>query len=139
MGIYMKIQSLILASLVTLVGTATFMNTSFAETPAATTVTATCNDGTSFTGTSKQGACSGHKGVKGWADAKASAVAPVTATPAVAVTSGGGPGKVWVNSKSKKYHCLGTEYYGKTKDGSYMTEVEAKAKGNHAVNGKACS
>lgn len=153
----MKIQSLILASLLSLAGTATLMNTAFADTSAATSVTATCNDGTSFTGTTKQGACSGHKGVKAWADAKASAARPVVADkaalekatkdttaakPAAASTMaeapGGGPGKVWVNSKSKKYHCLGTEHYGKTKDGSYMTEAEAKAKGNHAVNGKAC-
>ncbi len=151
----MKIQSLFLAGILSLAGTASLMNTAFADTAAATNVTATCNDGTSFTGTTKQGACSGHKGVKVWADAKASAATPViadkaapekvatAAKPAAASTMteapGGGPGKVWVNSKSKKYHCLGTEHYGKTKDGSYMTEVEAKAKGNHAVNGKACS
>ena len=153
----MKIQSLILAGMLSLVGAATFMNAAFADIPSATSVKATCNDGTSFTGTTKQGACSGHKGVKVWSDAKVSAVIPVVADkataaivtkdtsgakPVVASTiseaPGGGPGKVWVNNKSKKYHCLGTEYYGKTKDGSYMTEAEAKAKGNHAVKGKAC-
>lgn len=147
----MKIKSLILASMLSLASAATYMNTAFAETPAATSVTATCNDGTTFTGTTKQGACSGHKGVKDWAVAeskpavavkaaptKATAVAKPAATSTMAEAPGGGPGKVWVNNKSKKYHCLGTEHYGKTKDGSYMTEAEAKAKGNHAVNGKVC-
>ena len=52
---------------------------------------------------------------------------------------GGGDGKVWVNTKSKTYHCAGTKYYGKTKVGAYMTEVDAKAKGNHADHGKVCA
>lgn len=52
---------------------------------------------------------------------------------------GGGDGKVWVNTASKTYHCAGTKYYGKTKAGEYMTEADAKAKGNHADHKKACS
>ncbi len=52
---------------------------------------------------------------------------------------GGGDGKVWVNTASKTYHCAGTKYYGKTKAGEYMSEADAKAKGNHADHKKACS
>jgi hypothetical protein len=51
----------------------------------------------------------------------------------------GGAGKVWVNSSSKTYHCEGSKFYGKTKTGEYMAEADAKAKGNHAVKGKACA
>ena len=61
-----------------------------------------------------------------------------TAAPTTAAT-GGGDGKVWVNTKSKTYHCEGTKFYGKTKIGEYMTETDAKAKGNHADHGKACA
>ena len=55
-----------------------------------------------------------------------------------AAAAGGGYGKVWVNTKSKTYHCEGTKFYGKTKAGEYLTEADAKAKGNHADHGKAC-
>lgn len=53
--------------------------------------------------------------------------------------AGGGQGLVWVNTKSKVYHCFGSKYYGKTKTGSYMTAAQAEAAGNHANDKKQCS
>ena len=44
---------------------------------------------------------------------------------------GGGPGLVWVNIKSKAYHDQSSPYYGKTKEGKYVTEAAAKAEGDH--------
>jgi hypothetical protein len=68
--------------------------------------------------------------------AKASPASKAAAMPQAA---GGGPGLVWVNSDSNVYHCYGTTYYGKTKQGSYMSEADAKTKGAHPDHGHACS
>jgi hypothetical protein len=139
-------------------------STAFAQAPAAAPSGATglCKDGSYTSNETKKGACAGHKGVKDWFGAKAaaeqaptkaaaSASAPAVAAtttapaaakaaaPSTAAAAGGGPGQVWVNTRSKVYHCQGTKYYGKTKQGEYMTEAAAKAAGNHADHGKACS
>ena len=84
--------------------------------PAGTT--AQCQDGTYTSSATKQGACSGHKGIKMWY---------VTA------------GQVWVNKDSRTYHCQGDQWFGKTANGAYMSESDAKAQGYKADHGKACS
>jgi hypothetical protein len=43
--------------------------------------------------------------------------------------------QVWVNTKSGKYWKLGSRYYGKTKQGLYMSEKEAVQKGYRPANG----
>jgi hypothetical protein len=135
---------------------------SYAQAPAGST--GVCKDGTYTSAASKRGACAGHGGVKEWSKEKAEATPAATqpapsppaakaetarpsteksaaptksasATPA----AGGGPGQVWVNSRSKVYHCSGDKWYGKTKKGEYMTESAAKAAGNHPDHGKSCS
>ena len=120
-----------------------------AQAPAGST--GTCKDGSYTSAASKRGACSGHGGVKDWyssapAAKSAAPMAPAAAAPAAktaaapaAPAAGGGPGQVWVNTSSKVYHCSGTQWYGKTKQGEYMTEAAAKAAGNHPDHGKACS
>ena len=135
-----------------------------AQAPAGST--GECKDGTYTTAESKRGACAAHGGVKDWygsttpakagtapaaptaAKASATTMAPAAPAPAAktstapmaaAPAAGGGPGQVWVNTKSKVYHCPGDKYYGKTKAGEYMTESAAKAAGNHPDHGKACS
>ncbi|HTD02236.1 hypothetical protein [Undibacterium sp.] len=75
---------------------------------------------------------------KASASGKAAAKSASASMPMTAAAGGGG-GKVWVNEKSKTYHCEGSKYYGKTKVGEYMTEADAKAKGNHPDHGKACT
>ena len=136
---------------------ATHMATASAQPAGATGL---CKDGTYSTAASKSGACSGHKGVKEWYAAgnpapTAAATAPVAApaatsapmaaappkstyTPPAMAAPGGGAGQVWANKKTKVYHCSTDRWYGKTKDGVYMSETDAKAQGFHADHGKAC-
>lgn len=47
--------------------------------------------------------------------------------------------RVWVNTSSRVYHCPGTRYYGNTRQGRYMPEVDARAAGNRPAGGKSCS
>jgi hypothetical protein len=130
--------------------------------------TGLCRDGSYWSGAVKKGACRGHKGVQDWYGApgtgstgSAAAVAPAAtpaapaATPAApappaaapkatskappaAAAPGGGPGQVWVNTSTKVYHCPADRWYGKTKQGSYMTEAQAVAAGDRPDHGKAC-
>lgn len=153
---------------------------SMAQAPASAPAGSTglCRDGTYWSGATKRGACSGHKGVQDWygaapaaAGASAASPAPAPAVPATAAAPaatpapaaaapapapaaaapktatqpaataapGGGAGKVWVNTSSKVYHCPTDRWYGKTKNGTYMSEADAIAQGNHADHGKACA
>jgi len=43
--------------------------------------------------------------------------------------------KVWVNTRSGKYFRPGQEWYGRTRNGLYMTETEAIQRGYRAAKG----
>jgi len=118
---------------------------------------AMCGDGSYSHAASAKGACSHHGGVKTWYGNSTATVATPAMTPAplpaptptpqssrmpstmpTQPATRGGNGLVWVNTRSKVYHCSGDRWYGKTKAGAYMTEGDAKAKGNRPDHGKAC-
>ena len=54
------------------------------------------------------------------------------------IASAKGKGLVWVNLNTSVYHKDGG-YYGKTRNGKFMTEAEAKKAGNRAANDTAKS
>jgi acyl-CoA synthetase (NDP forming) len=64
----------------------------------------------------------------------ATAKAPVATAPAS--TAPPQKGMVWVNTASGVYHVEGTKYYGKTKQGKYMTEADAQKAGYHIAKGE---
>ncbi|WP_420997899.1 DUF3761 domain-containing protein [Cupriavidus sp. 30B13] len=120
--------------------------------PAGAAPTGICKDGSNYFGATRKGACAGHGGVKEWHGAAAASAPAAAPTPAAAMARPAAPGaaapattasvgtagQVWVNKTSKIYHCAGSRWYGKTKDGAYMSEAQATAQGFHADHGKAC-
>lgn len=47
--------------------------------------------------------------------------------------------RVWVNTSRKVYHCPGSSYYGKTRDGEFMEEAQARGYGNRAASATGCN
>jgi hypothetical protein len=46
---------------------------------------------------------------------------------------------VWVIATSKTYHCPADLWFGRTHEGQYMSEDDARAQGFRPINGKACN
>lgn len=130
----------------------------FAQTPSAQSPTAKCRDGTVSYSATRSGTCSGHGGVAQWlvpSGATARCIDGTFSTSAqrqgacshhggvaqwLAGTNAGATAtRVWVNTSSGVYHCPGSRYYGGTKHGVYMTEVEARSKGYRAAYSRACT
>ena len=81
------------------------------------------------------------------ASAPAPAAPPAASGPAASNSGGSGEveapyqappraGMVWVNTATKVYHYEGDHWYGRTKEGKYMTEQEAIAAGFRASKQK---
>jgi hypothetical protein len=58
--------------------------------------------------------------------------------PAIAQSQGNPSVRVWVNTKSGVYHCPGSQWYGTTKKGSFMSQGEALKNGFRPAYGRYC-
>jgi hypothetical protein len=61
------------------------------------------------------------------------APATAAAVAAAAPAAGGGHGLVWVNTATHVYHKEGSRFYGKTKNGKYVSEADAIKEGDRAA------
>jgi hypothetical protein len=122
--------------------------------PAGQSITETvrCKDGT----LSPQGgsdACSGHGGidrhnratgekapVAGEAGPRrmASATSLSGSSAGATASAGAPPAMVWANAQSRVYYCPSDRSYGKTPQGKYMTETQAKSQGYQPDHNKPC-
>jgi hypothetical protein len=70
-----------------------------------------------------------------------SATAPISVTSKAAqsVPAENPDANVWVNTGTGTYHCPGTRWYGKTHEGEYMKQKQARQKGYHPAGNRACT
>lgn len=59
-------------------------------------------------------------------------------TPPLVAQSAGREMQVWVNVRSRIYHCPDSDQYGRTQRGAYLTEGEAQARGYRPRGGRRC-
>jgi len=48
------------------------------------------------------------------------------------------PRLVWLDPSSNRYHCTGDPAYGRTRNGEYMSENDARANGARAFHDRKC-
>jgi hypothetical protein len=101
--------------------------------PADSSPRVVCKDGTPYTG---NGECGGRGGIDRHAtNEKSSRLRDAQVSGAGAA---GHPGEVWATPATKTYVCPGDRDYGVSKEGQYIGEAEAKAKGWRPAGGQPC-
>lgn len=60
------------------------------------------------------------------------------ASGSAAQSKAGSADSVWLNTSSGVYHCPGTQYFGSTRRGRFLTEAEAQKAGYRPAYGRTC-
>lgn len=102
--------------------------------PADASASVTCRNGSPLTA---GGECGGKGGIDRQATREKSQ--SLRATQASGAGAASKAGEVWATPATKTYYCQGDREYGQAKEGKYMSESEAMAKGLHAAGGKHCA
>jgi len=92
-----------------------------------------CRDGTSM---SHNGECGGHGGIDRHATAERGQA--LRDRQAMGAARERKPDEVWATPATRTYYCRDMREYGKSKEGQYLSEADARAKGFHAPGGKHC-
>jgi len=101
--------------------------------PAGASARVVCKDGTQHT---ENGECGGRGGIDHQATRQKSQALRDSQVSGAAAA--GKPDEVWAAPAAKVYYCHGDPGYGSAKEGKFMSESEAAAKGLHAAHGKHC-
>jgi hypothetical protein len=93
-----------------------------------------CRDGTTM---SHNNECGGHGGIDRHATAEHGHA--LRERQALGAGHERKPGEVWATPAAKTYYCRDASEYGNSKEGQYLSEADARAKGFHPAGGKNCA
>jgi hypothetical protein len=101
--------------------------------PADASARLVCKDGTPLT---HNGECGGRGGID--RQASTDKTRTLRDTQVSGAAAAGQPGEVWATPAAKTYLCQGDPDYGRSKEGQFMSQSDARAKGLKPASGSHC-
>lgn len=125
----MNLSNPAIAALLLVAGCGAGMPASAQGRPGSSPVTV-CKDGSSFT---LEGACGGHGGID--RAATRDKAARFRDTQAMGARQEDRPDEVWAMPAARTYACHGDRDFGTAREGQFMPEAKARARGMHPARG----